>query len=117
MLAELNAIGSEDEAAKWAHRRLPDKNKLNAIDAKHIEELFRVKLKAFAIHHAKAHCLGAWFGTAPAVEPIEPVTETDAPEPKQNPVASRSINRSFLIPSRGASAIATMCALWRSRLV
>ena len=38
MLAELNAIGSEDEAAKWAHRRLPDKNKLNAIDAKHIEE-------------------------------------------------------------------------------
>ena len=38
MLAELNAIGSEDEAAKWAHRRLPDKNKLNAIDAKHIED-------------------------------------------------------------------------------
>ena len=30
MLGELNDIGSEDEAAKWAHRRLPDKNKLNA---------------------------------------------------------------------------------------
>ena len=44
MLAELNDIGSEDEAAKWAHRRLPDKNKLNAIDAKHIEGLFRTKL-------------------------------------------------------------------------
>ena len=53
MLGELNAIGSEDEAAKWAHRRLPDKNKLNAIDAKHIEEIFGAKLKAFAIHHAE----------------------------------------------------------------
>ena len=53
MLGELNAIGSEDEAAKWAHRRLPDKNELNAIDAKHIEGIFRAKLKAFAIHHAE----------------------------------------------------------------
>jgi hypothetical protein len=53
MLGELNDIGSSDEAAKWAHRRLPDKNKLNAIDAKHIEETFCAKLKAFAIHHAE----------------------------------------------------------------
>ena len=44
MLGELNAIGSEDEAAKWAHRRLPDKNKLNGVDAKHIEAVFRTKL-------------------------------------------------------------------------
>jgi hypothetical protein len=34
MLEELNAIGSEDEAAKWAHRRLSEKNKLNAGDAR-----------------------------------------------------------------------------------
>ena len=40
MLGELNAIGSEDEAAKWAHRRLSQKNELNAADAKHIEESF-----------------------------------------------------------------------------
>jgi hypothetical protein len=53
MLGELNAIGSEDEAAKWAHRRLPDKNKLNAIDAKHIEAVFRTKLLSFAAHHAE----------------------------------------------------------------
>ena len=64
MLGELNAIGSEDEAAKWAHRRLPDKNKLNAVDAKHIEETFRAKLKAFAIHHAGGlPGPGAWFGS------------------------------------------------------
>ena len=51
MLGELNAIGSEDQAAKWAHQRLKEKNRLNAADAKHIEEAFRAKLLSFAIHH------------------------------------------------------------------
>ena len=97
MLGELNAIGSEDEAAKWAHRRLPDKNKLNAIDAKHIEEIFRAKLKAFAIHHAEGLIrLGAWFGSlALPVEPVEPVTETDAPEPKRKP-RGKPVDKSVL---------------------
>jgi len=53
MLGELNEIGGEDDAAKWAHRRLPEKNKLNAADAKHIEEAFRAKLLSFAIYHAE----------------------------------------------------------------
>jgi hypothetical protein len=50
MLAEMDAIGSEDGAAQWAHRRLKEKNKLNAADAKHIEESFRAKLLSFATH-------------------------------------------------------------------
>jgi hypothetical protein len=41
MLGEINAICSEDEATKWALRRLSEKNKLNATDAKHIEEAWR----------------------------------------------------------------------------
>jgi len=54
MLAELNEIGSEDDAAaKWAHRRMREKNKLNAADAKQIEEAFRAKLLSFAIHRAE----------------------------------------------------------------
>jgi ERF superfamily protein len=53
MVGELNAIGSEDEAAKWAHRRLSEKNQLNAADAKHIEEAFRAKLFSFAMHHGE----------------------------------------------------------------
>ena len=53
MLAELNDIGSEDAATKWAHRRLKEKNKLNAADAKHIEEAFRAKLLSFAIHQTE----------------------------------------------------------------
>ena len=50
MLAELNEIGSEGAATKWAHRRLKEKNKLNVADAKHIEEAFRAKLLSFVIH-------------------------------------------------------------------
>jgi hypothetical protein len=52
MLGEVNQIGSEDEATKWAHRRMQEKNKLNATDAKHVEEAFRAKLLSFAIHHS-----------------------------------------------------------------
>ena len=53
MLGELNAIGSEDAATQWAQRRLAEKSKLNATDAKHIEEAFRAKLLSFAIHHSE----------------------------------------------------------------
>src|SRR5262249_26121895 len=53
MLAELNEIGSEDAATKWAHRRLKEKSKLNAADAQHVEEAFRAKLLSFAIHHSE----------------------------------------------------------------
>jgi ERF superfamily len=93
MLGELNAVGSEDEAAKWAHRRLPDKNKLNGVDAKHIEETFRAKLKAFAIHHAEG--LPASEHGSEAVPAVEPITETDAPEPKRKR-HGRSVDKSVL---------------------
>jgi ERF superfamily len=53
MLGELNEIGSEDEATRWAQRRLAQKDKLNANDAKHVEEAFRAKLLNFAIHHSE----------------------------------------------------------------
>jgi ERF superfamily len=53
MLGELNDIASEDDATKWAHRRLSEKNKLSEHDAKHIEEAFRAKLLSFAIHRAE----------------------------------------------------------------
>jgi ERF superfamily protein len=53
MLAELNDIGSEDAATKWAHRRLKEKNKLNERNAKHVDEAFRAKLLSFAIHRGE----------------------------------------------------------------
>ncbi len=54
MLAELNEIGSADAAAKWAHRRLADKKKLDEGDAHQIEEIFRANLLSFAIHEAES---------------------------------------------------------------
>ena len=83
MLAELNDIGSSDEAAKWAHRRLPDKNKLNGVDAKHIEAVFRTKLLSFAAHHSEG---------IPDAKPGADGTVTEGPssDPKGNGAASEA---------------------------
>jgi hypothetical protein len=86
MLGELNDIGSPDEAAKWAHRRLPDKNKLNATDAQHIEETFRAKLKSFAIHQAEG---------LPASENSPKAAPPAQPEPKRKP-RGKSVDKAFL---------------------
>ena len=48
LIAELCTLGSTDEAAVWAHRSLPDKNRLTASDAEAVEEAFRARLTAFA---------------------------------------------------------------------
>jgi hypothetical protein len=54
MIAELNELGSSDEAARWAKRRYPDKTtRLNAADAEHIDQCFRTKLLCFAADDAK----------------------------------------------------------------
>jgi len=47
LLGELNGLNSGDDAALWAHRHLPEKNKLNAADAERVEEAFRTKLATF----------------------------------------------------------------------
>ena len=44
LLAELNDIGGADAAALWAKRSLPDKGRLTAEDARHIEQTFETKL-------------------------------------------------------------------------
>jgi hypothetical protein len=44
LLAELDEVGSADDAAIWAHRCLPGKNKLTATDAQCVEEAFATKL-------------------------------------------------------------------------
>ena len=44
LLAEINDLGSSDDAALWAHRSMPRKNTLTAADAQQVEECFRAKL-------------------------------------------------------------------------
>ena len=83
MLSELNDIGSGDEAAKWAHRRLAEKNKLNAADAKHIEESFRAKLMSFAIHDAEGLPQSEGLTQSETDSPPSAIAEADASEPKR----------------------------------
>jgi hypothetical protein len=47
LLAELCTLSSDDDAALWAHRSLPQKNLLIATDAHRIEEAFRSHIMNF----------------------------------------------------------------------
>jgi hypothetical protein len=44
LLREIEGLSTADNAALWAHRRLPAKNQLSAIDAQQVEEAFAAKL-------------------------------------------------------------------------
>jgi len=90
MLGELNDIGSEDEATKWAHRRLSEKNKLNAADAKHVEEAFRTKLLSFAIHQ------GEGVSEQNTDPPSSSSTQGRSRKAKSTPRPSSSIDKSVL---------------------
>jgi hypothetical protein len=48
LLAELGKLGSSEDAAMWAHRSLPEKNKLTAADAQRVEEAFRSHIMNYA---------------------------------------------------------------------
>ena len=44
LVVELSSLASGDDAALWAHRSLNEKNKLNAADARQVEEAFEARL-------------------------------------------------------------------------
>jgi len=48
LVSEINTLENSERAATWAHRRLPEKNKLTAADALQVEDVFRAKLATFA---------------------------------------------------------------------
>jgi hypothetical protein len=48
LIAEVNELGSADDAAMWAHRCLGEKNKLMVADAQRVESAFQVKLADLA---------------------------------------------------------------------
>ena len=47
LLAELGRLGSGEDAAMWAHRSLPEKNRLTAADAQTVEQAFQARMAAF----------------------------------------------------------------------
>ena len=48
LVAELNELGSGDDAATWAHRCLGEKNRLLMADTQRVEDAFATRIAAFA---------------------------------------------------------------------
>jgi hypothetical protein len=48
LIGELNILACGDDAAMWAHRSLPDKNRLVAADAHRVEQAFQARMTSFA---------------------------------------------------------------------
>ena len=44
LIEELNALADADQAARWAKRSIPEKNKLMPVDARRVEDAFEAKL-------------------------------------------------------------------------
>ncbi len=88
LIAELNNLGSGDDAAMWAHRCLPEKNRLTAADAQRVEETFQARL-------ASVSTTGdADQPQMRAARPLEPLSR-DAGEPKHRS-RSKEIDKSVL---------------------
>src|SRR6202050_2479998 len=47
LIAELSRLASGQDAAVWAHRSLPEKNRLPAADAQAVEQAFQARMAAF----------------------------------------------------------------------
>ena len=54
LLREIECLGSTDDAALWAQRRLVAKNQLSAADAQQVEEAFAAKLAVIQAQNAKS---------------------------------------------------------------
>jgi hypothetical protein len=96
LLAELNALACGDDAALWAKRSLPAKNRLTATDARNVEDAFQAQLALIATRPA---------GEAQTPEEAESLATAVDPQPNRSGKRSRSesIDKSalpFLEPRR-----------------
>ena len=91
LLVELNALGGSDDAALWAYRSLPAKNRMSEADAKRIEEAFQGKLATFAPTTAEA----APAPSAAAAVQL-PGLASSAPEKPKRRSRSKGIEKSAL---------------------
>ncbi|MGO9327382.1 MAG: ERF family protein [Steroidobacteraceae bacterium] len=88
LLAELNGLGSGDDAAMWAHRCLRQKNRLTATDAQRVEETFQARLTSLATTG------DAELRQTPAAPPQTPDTPNAAKLERR--ARSKTINKSAL---------------------
>ena len=93
LVAELRDLAGGDDAAIWAHRRLPEKNKLMAADAQRVEQAFALLLASFA----------AIPSTEPqtslkAEEPLIPHSPLQSAEPRKRSRAERVEKSTLALP-------------------
>jgi hypothetical protein len=93
LVAELNTLTCGDDAAIWAHRRLPEKNKLTAGDAQRVEQAFAARLAGF----------GASPSTEPqtshkAEQPLAPHRPLQSAEPRKRTRAKRVEKSALALP-------------------
>jgi hypothetical protein len=50
LLTEFSRLATGEDAAMWAHRSLPQKNRLTAADAQTVEQAFQTRMAAFTIY-------------------------------------------------------------------
>jgi hypothetical protein len=53
LVAEINALGSDKDASDWAQRRMADKDRLSATDARKVEEVFQQRLLSLSTDPAE----------------------------------------------------------------
>jgi hypothetical protein len=85
LLPEIERLGSADDAALWARRRLPAKNQLSATDAQQVEEAFAAKLAVITPHTAKSDDVTTALTDQSVVEKTLQINKSVAgfPEPRR----------------------------------
>jgi hypothetical protein len=89
LLGELNEFKSGDDAALWAHRSLPQKNRLIAADAQRVEQGFQTTMMSFA-SPAEPHT------SAQTEHPAKPDRSKPA-QPKKKRSRPKGIDKSTLL--------------------
>jgi hypothetical protein len=85
LLREIERLGSADDAALWARRRLPAKNQLSATDARQVEEAFATKLTVITPQNAKSDDVTTALTDQSVVEKTLQINKSVAvfPEPRR----------------------------------
>jgi hypothetical protein len=74
LIAEISDLASGDDAAIWAHRRLPEKYTLTTPDAARVEECFQVRLWSFEVPVTEV---------PPPRETTDPGETAEIPDPQE----------------------------------
>jgi hypothetical protein len=88
LLGELHELASGDDAALWAHRSLPEKNRLIAADAHRVEQAFQARMTSFA-SPVEPHTSGQ---TEPAAQP-----HRSKPNQPKKSRSQKSVDKSALL--------------------